>query len=187
LGHKALEGYFLGPVVVEEKIDGSQFSWGLIDGVLKCRSKGVEIDPETIQENHMFYEAVQTVKYLKPLLAPNWTYRAEYLQKPKHNSLAYDRIPKRNLIIFDINNGHESYLPYDKKYTEAMRLNMEVVPKLFEGVISSQEQFNALLDNISVLGGQKIEGIVCKRYDMFGTDKKCLLAKYVSEHFKENS
>jgi len=35
IGHKAIEEIFLGPVLIEEKIDGSQFSWGIIDGELQ--------------------------------------------------------------------------------------------------------------------------------------------------------
>ena len=34
LGHKETEALFDGPVVVEEKIDGSQFSFGSINGEL---------------------------------------------------------------------------------------------------------------------------------------------------------
>lgn len=185
VGHKVLQGYFLGTVIAEEKVDGSQFSFGTFDGVLLCRSKGVQLDPETTSESHMFYKAVQTAKKIQPLLQNGWTYRAEYLQSPRHNSLPYDRIPKDHLIIFDINDGEESYLDYNAKQAEAARIGLECVPKLFEGEISTQEQFNALLDNISVLGGQVIEGVVLKRYDLFGKDKKVILAKYVSENFKE--
>ena len=36
------------------------------------------------------------------LLAPGVTYYGEYLQKPKHNTLCYDRVPKDNIIIFDV-------------------------------------------------------------------------------------
>jgi hypothetical protein len=44
------------------------------------------------------------------------------------------------------------------------------------------------LDTTSVLGGQKIEGVVIKPvgYGLFGKDKKCLLGKFVSEAFKES-
>ncbi len=42
-----------------------------------------------------------------------------------------------------------------------------------------------LIDNISLLGGQKMEGIVIKNYSLFGSDKKVIMGKYVSESFKE--
>jgi hypothetical protein len=54
-------------------------------------------------------------------------------------------------------------------------------------MISDPAQLRELLDRESVLGGQKIEGVVIKpfNYDIFGRDKKVLLGKFVSEEFKE--
>ena len=41
LGHRAVAGLLGGPVIVEEKIDGSQFSFGVtVDGEIVTRSKG---------------------------------------------------------------------------------------------------------------------------------------------------
>ena len=42
-----------------------------------------------------------------------------------------------------------------------------------------------MLGTESILGGQKIEGVVIKNYEKFGDDKKALMAKFVSEEFKE--
>jgi RNA ligase len=186
LGHKALASLLDGPVNVEEKIDGSQFSFGMTeDGELKMRSKGATLYPDAPEK--MFTRAVATAKDLLPLLHPGWTYRAEYLTAPRHNALAYDRIPARHLIIFDINPDHEAYLPYAQKAAEAERIGLEVVPLLATGTISDLQEFRALLDTTSVLGGQRIEGVVVKpaKYDLFGTDKKVLMGKFVSEGFKE--
>lgn len=186
IGHRALQELLLDPVIVEEKVDGSQFSFGLFDHedgerVLHCRSKGAQLN--IIAPEKMFTEAVEVVKALP--LTVGWTYRAEYLKKPKHNSLAYDRIPQKHLIVFDINPGHEEYLTYQQKADECARLGLEVVPLLFEGLITSAEQFRSMLDRVSVLGGQKIEGVVVKNYKRFGPDKKVLIGKFVSEAFKE--
>lgn len=40
LGHRYISELFSGPVVIQEKIDGSQFSFGNLNGKLFCRSKG---------------------------------------------------------------------------------------------------------------------------------------------------
>lgn len=186
IGHRALSELLLDPVIVEEKVDGSQFSFGLFDHedgerVLHCRSKGAQLN--IIAPEKMFTEAVQVAQALP--LHVGWTYRAEYLKKPKHNSLAYDRVPQNHLIVFDINPGHEEYLSYAEKSAECARLGLEIVPLLFEGLITSAEQFRSMLDRISVLGGQKIEGVVVKNYRRFGPDKKVLIGKFVSEAFKE--
>lgn len=99
-GHRAIVNLLKGPVVVEEKVDGSQFSFGIRNGQIHCRSKGVAINVDA--PDSMFAKAVAVVRELAPMLHDGWTYRGEYLQKPKHNALAYDRIPYRHIILFDV-------------------------------------------------------------------------------------
>lgn len=186
LGHRALKELFLDPVVVEEKLDGSQFSWGQFpdesgDMVLKARSKGAVLN--LIAPEKMFLKAIETIQDLA--LHPGWTYRAEYFQKPKHNALAYDRVPKGHLMIFDINTGEEEYLNHPAKLEEADRLGLEVAPLLYEGMIHDPAMLRELLDRTSILGGQKIEGVVIKNVSRFGPDKKALMGKFVSEAYKE--
>jgi hypothetical protein len=185
IGHRALSELLLDPVLVEEKVDGSQFSFGLFDQdgerVLRCRSKGAQLN--IIAPEKMFTEAVEVAKSID--LRVGWTYRAEYLKKPKHNALAYDRVPEKHLIVFDINTGHEEYMPYQDKAAECARLGLEVVPLVFEGVIENVEHFRSMIDRTSALGGQKVEGVVVKNYRRFGPDKKVLMGKFVSESFKE--
>jgi hypothetical protein len=196
MGHKAVASLLTGPVNVEEKVDGSQFSFGLFPEFdfegqptgqmeLKVRSKGAVMLADAPEK--MFARGVETVKQRIDLLTPGWTYRGEYLQKPKHNALAYDRIPRDHVIIFDINNGEESYLSYDEKAREAARIGFDVVPLLYQGIITSIEKFRELLSTTSCLGGQQIEGVVVKptNYDLYGLDKKVLFGKFVSEAFKE--
>jgi len=184
LGHAALKELLEDDVIVEEKVDGSQFSFGLFGGELYCRSRGKELIVSAPEK--MFTKAVEVVKKLKPLLKEGWTYRGEYLSKPKHNTLVYGRYPTNHIIIFDINTGFEEYLPYTEKKAEAERLDLEVVPLLYEGKITKIEEVEKLLELESVLGGPKIEGFVVKNYQRFGRDKKVLLGKYVSEAFKES-
>jgi hypothetical protein len=181
LGHSGIKELLFDEVIVEEKIDGSQFSFGRFDGVLHCKSKGAEINIEYPEK--MFSNAVDVVKKLD--LTDGFTYRAEYLKTPKHNVLAYDRIPKDHLIVFDISIGMEEYLVPETKLSEANRLGLECVPVLFKGSIENPASIVELLNTTSVLGGQKVEGIVIKNYRRFGIDKKILIGKYVSEAFKE--
>ena len=177
----------------------SQFSFGIfpntdtptvrvIDGVeygLKVRSKGATMHPDAPMD--MFKKGVDTVKALVERLHPGWTYRCELLAKPKHNALAYDRTPKGNIILFDVNSGHKTYLTYEEKKAEAERLGLEVVPLIYAGMVTSMDQFREFLETDSILGGQKIEGVVIKPigYILFGADKKAIMGKFVSEAFKE--
>ena len=186
LGHRALAELLLDSVIVEEKIDGSQFSFALLDHddgerVLHCRSKGAQLN--LVAPEKMFVRAVDVVKELP--LHLGWTYRSEYLQKPKHNALAYDRIPAKHLMVFDINTGHEEYMPYAEKAMECARLGLEIVPLVYEGVLDTFANFRSMIDRVSALGGQKVEGVVVKNYNRFGPDKKVLMGKFVGEAFKE--
>jgi hypothetical protein len=194
-GHRAIADLLTYEVNVEEKVDGSQFSFGYfrVEGTdghewdLKVKSKGALIYPDAPPA--MFRSAVETVKSLRDqgMLTPGYTYRGEVLAKPKHNALTYNRVPAGSIIIFDINDGEESYLSYPAKEAEAARLGLEVVPLLYTGRIESIDKMRHFLDTTSVLGGQKIEGVVVKpiNYDYFGKDHKCLMGKYVSESFRE--
>lgn len=181
LGHPAIAELLVGWVLVEEKVDGSQFSFGVFDGEFRARSKNQQILVDGPKE--MFAEAVEAVRTLP--LRDGWTYRGEYLRVPKHGALRYARIPARHVILFDINDGFETYLSWDDKANEAARLGLEVVPRLLEGELADPSVLRAMLNTLSVLGGVTLEGVVVKNYARFGLDKKCLMGKHVSEEFKE--
>lgn len=183
LGHGAIKELLFDDVIVEEKLDGSQISWGLINGELKVKSHHKELILDA--PDKMFSKAVEVVQQLKDKLTPEWTYRGEYFQKPHHSTLTYNRIPNNHIIIFDINTDQEQYLSYDDMKDEANRLGLETVPLLFRGKVHSSEQVKQYLELESVLGGTKVEGVVIKNYDRFTKDGKAMMGKYVSEKFKE--
>lgn len=181
IGHKAISELFIGPVTVEEKIDGSQFSMMWDGKTLACRSKGKDIILEVPED--MFVKAIEVARGLN--LMPNWIYRCEYLSKPKHNTLKYDRVPAKHLIIYDVGIGPESYMSHEDKAREAARIGLECVPLLYQGVVSGMDQLAGFLDRTSILGGTTIEGVVVKNYAIFTGEKKVAMGKYVSERFKE--
>ena len=183
IGHRAVREIFNEAILIEEKIDGSQFSFGIRNGQILCRSHKKQIVVDA--PDKMFELAVESVKSRAHLLQEGWVYRGEYLQKPKHNSLAYDRVPKGNIMLFDICPGMEDYLLYNNKQAEAHRLGLETVPRIDVGRVQSKDDILGLLTQVSVLGGQAIEGVVVKNYERFGVDGKVLMAKHVSEAFKE--
>jgi hypothetical protein len=182
LGHRAVANLFDHPVVVEEKVDGSQFSWGIFDGELICRSKGTD---QTHAPDKLFARAVEYVQSIRDRLVPGWTYRGEVLNSPKHNTLAYDRVPKNHIALFDVDTGEEAYISPPAKKKVAKHLGLEAVPMFRAGKIESVAQLREYMDRMSFLGGQKIEGVVVKSDTLFGPDKKRLMAKHVSEAFKE--
>ena len=185
IGHKAVQNLFDGEVVVQEKVDGSQFSFGVVDGELQARSKGQQIILDAPEG--MFQRAVNIVKEIAPALHPDWVYRCEYLEKPKHNTIAYTRIPKNHIIIFDICTGQESYMPYEQVCQEAERVELEVVPQFYRGTVTDLTFFKSLLETESALGGSQVEGVVVKNYSQFTQEKKVAMGKYVREDFKEEN
>ena len=68
---------------------------------------------------------------------------------------------------------------------EAERLGLEVVPLLYRGRIDNPDVLRGLIDRTSILGGQKIEGCVLKSYHKFGKDGKAMMAKFVTEAYRE--
>ena len=184
LGHRALKELFFDEVIVEEKIDGSQFSFSVINGELCCRSKGKAQDDENGVDD-MFKPAVDFVKSIQHDLKPNAIYRCEWLRKPKHNTLCYSRTPENGIIVYDIDIADECYLPPAEKQNECRRIGLECVPCFAVGKDFGIDEFQELLKKDSCLGGTKIEGVVIKNYHKFGQDKKCIMGKYVSEVFKE--
>ena len=133
----------------------------------------------------MFAIAIDQICKIRDLLREGWTYRGEYLQKPKHNTLCYDRVPKGNIIIFDIDQGDNEYLNYNEKMGESERIGLECVPLIFEGTFDLSQDILALLKKPSILGGTTIEGMVFKQYEMLDQQGNVVMAKYVSEAFKE--
>lgn len=183
LGHRMLNELLLDPVTVEEKIDGSQMAVQLVDGELRFRSRSQELIPDAPQK--MFIPGISALKEIAHLFTPGWIYRGEYLSKPHHNALAYERAPARHFIIFDIDRGTQDFMTHAEKSAEAARLGLEVVPLIYEGMVSSKDAIIGFMDHVSCLGGQKIEGVVVKNYKRAGADGKILMGKFVSEAFKE--
>ena len=168
VGHKLLDGLFDGTVLpIQEKIDGSQFSFGRLDDQLIMRSKNVRIENHDVPKIFRF-----AVKYILELynngkLTEGYVYRGEVLETPKHNTLVYGRIPRHNIILFDIMRAPESYIDYKSLCYNAQQLDLEAVPLL--GTTKhplTREQLNKYFQFESILGGTKIEGIVIKNHHM---------------------
>lgn len=187
LGKPEVRDIFSSPVVVQEKVDGSQFSFGKLGGRLYARSRNRMLPVVGADESlGQFEMAVQTVRDLEDKLPEGTIFRGEAITKPRHNVLCYSRIPEGGVILFDAHrrDGTGFRVPQGLRRL-ADELGLEVVPE-FECEVTNEESFDALMETVSCLGGQKIEGVVFKNYLMpdpqgYG----CLKAKYVSPQFRE--
>lgn len=185
LGHKAIQELLTGEVVVQEKVDGSQFSFGVIDGELCARSKGKDLVLDAPEK--LFTKAIETIQRLRFVMVPGWTYRCEYLRVPKHNTIAYSRVPKDHLILYDIQTGPERYLdPFDVQDT-GVAMGLETVPTYFVGMLHNIDELKQYLSRESILGGTTVEGVVVKNYTLFTPDKKVMMGKLVRPDFVEEN
>ena len=76
LGHGAIKTLLEGQILIQEKVDGSQFSFGKTEeGALLVRSRGRVFDIEA--PDSLFYLAAEQVKRVAEKLVPGWTYRGE--------------------------------------------------------------------------------------------------------------
>lgn len=188
--HIALSRLFHGPVEVTEKVDGSYFAFGIINGVLCARSKGQQLDLDN--PPGMFREGVEYIRSIEGRLPQSTVFHCEYLQKPKHNVLRYNRIPKNHLVLF------AAYSPSLNFWSTrefvvgfAAALEIDIVQQFvcIDELMGNAQFFDECLKHESFLGGPKIEGVVIKNYaqkgEYGGKELWPLSAKIVSPEFKE--
>jgi len=186
LGSKWLDAFFNGDdIVVQEKLDGSQVSFGIFDDTLHIRSRKV---PVYIADPGMFKPLVEHLVKIQGWLRHEVVYRGEFFAGPRQNTLKYGRAPLGHLVLFDMEygNGTARYeTDYDVLCVAAEDIGVDVVPQY--GIIAAPptpQQLNEWKERESLLGG-KIEGVVLKNYNAIDRDGKVLMAKFVSSDFRE--
>lgn len=189
IGQRYIQNIFEDEIELSEKIDGSQFSAVKINNELIVRSKG-KIQPTDFPDK-LFKEGIEYLQSIKDKIPSDTQFYMEYLKKPKHNVLCYERIPKNHFALFGIKFLNEDKFESRSEMLEvyAKELDIESVPILFQGKINNFEELKGLLNKESFLGKTKIEGIVVKNYKkdlmLGGHLIPIMCGKYVSEEFKE--
>ena len=193
LGTTYIGNIFDDEVEITEKVDGSQFAFGVKDGILYTRSKGTQIHGiASITDKDLFYPAMKHVTdlYMDNVIPEGYTMYCETLKSVKHNTLKYNRVPKNNLILFGISCKDGSFInDYEMLKQMSETLDIETVPLLYRGKVDDIEKLHELLNTESVFGGPNIEGFVVKNYNqkflLGGQPMPLMSGKYVSEAFKE--
>jgi len=185
IGTDYIQDIFKETVEISEKIDGSQFAFASIDDNLHIRSKGSQLYQDN--PNKMFAEGVDYVCSIREKLPDDIAFYGEYLRKPKHNTLAYNRIPKNHIVLFGAKDiKRDAFIPDFHKYAD--ELDLEVVPRVTLN-IKSADELKAFMDLESFLGGCSREGVVVKNYSraflLGGQPIPMMCGKFVSEKFKE--
>jgi len=175
-------------VEITEKVDGSQLGFGKVNGRLFVRSKGRELDLDN--PDGMFVNAVNYVRSIEDKIPDNTTFYGEYLQKTKHNTLAYDKIPTNGIALFAVYDyATKVFSDYTSISEWAVALEVDAVPLLHKGEANAEGILKMVEGTVSYLGGQNIEGVVVKSYKpwMFldQIPLSVMSGKYVTEAFKE--
>lgn len=190
IGENYIENLFKSEVEITSKIDGSMWCYGINeDGDLVMRSKGEDLTNGIVPK--MFEKAYEQSKRIYEIIKDkrDLYFYCEFMGKPKHNILEYDRIPKNNLYLFGVREGMNFVSDFNKICEYADLLDIERPHLLYQGIVNSIEDIKWLLDKDSILGKTKIEGIVVKNYEYPAILKGYIIpismGKYVREDFKE--
>lgn len=187
LGTDYIKDILDGEVEITEKVDGSQFGFGRIDGELYVRSKGCMLHIGA--PNNMFKEAVDYIESIQDRIPDNTIFHAEYLQTPHHNSLTYEKIPKNHLSLFSVSNSTEKFFRHIDIVGWANILDIDAIPLVYKGTIKKTDEILELIGSPSYLGKCNMEGVVVKNYNkpflLGGQPIPVMCGKYVSEQFKE--
>jgi hypothetical protein len=131
---------------------------------------------------------------------PNNTYFfGEYLQKPNHNVLKYEKVPMNNVVLFDAIIGGRYITDRNELIKIAQNFNIDIIPELFRGTLKDRAVgggYSNPLDFLkkiiettpSYLGNELVEGVVIKNYAqtiLLGGQVFPLFTKYVRPSFKE--
>lgn len=188
LGHRALGSDFLDrDVIVQEKVDGSQFSAMKTSSGWEYRSKGVQVFKESAPD--LFRPTIAHLESQWPACA-NWqdgmTLRGEAFKSERHNTIKYGRCPRGHFVLFDVEGNGQHFDTPEQVADLAVAIHVEPIRTIYVGRVT-QDMLAAWLDEDSTLGGTKVEGVVIKpaAYDIFGVDKKLLIAKMVRADFAE--
>ena len=184
-------------VEITEKLDGSQFRWGIVDGKLECHSKGKKLS--LLNCDAIFKPAVKHINGIKHKLLNHYNYYGETLAKSRHNVLTYKNVPENHIALFAIRDlDNDIFLTHEEVALVADSLDIDCVKLLYNGKLSQEEIVNKdeflekFVDNESQLGGTNMEGCVIKNFSRGmhagGHDIPYFMqAKYVADQFRERA
>lgn len=194
-------GFFDNTVLTaEEKIDGSQFSFGKVSDQygghkMMWRSKNCDIKYDKSADQR-FFQAIQGLyaNNVYSICPTNVVFRCELVTSKRHNKLTYNRVPNGFLVVFGAENlATGRSVPRYIWTAIAKQLGLDVVDLL--GYIDTKDKSAAdvinkaseWLGKESMLGGAAIEGVVLKRETnwILNQDGNPIYCKIVANEFRE--
>lgn len=196
LGSPGIKSIYDEDVEITEKVDGSQYAWGRIDGELIIRSKNQVMQIGSVQK--IFQPAFDYITDIADKIPDGMFFYGETLCSPRHSTLAYERVPKHNIVLFGVYtaqsmDGQNGTMgDYEDIKLWAETLDIDPIPLLYQGKADAAKVmsfFDKENPTVSYLGGQNIEGVVVKNYKQWlflnQIPLSVMAGKFVSETFKE--
>lgn len=170
-------------IIIQEKVDGANASFAVVDGELKCWSRNRELSMSNTLEGFYVW-AKQNIEVDK--LLEGVVYFGEWTAQHK---VVYEGYAKQ-FFLYDIYNLHlEEYVSFSMVRDEAKRLGLNLIPVFFEGEFESFEQLMSYVGRTELNGklGQEVsgEGIVVKNVDYRDSFGKQMFVKLVVDKFAE--
>lgn len=166
-------------IVIQEKLDGANASFKREGEKVICFSRNTQLDKNNTLRG--FYNWVQDNIKVEDLVEDG-IYFGEWLVKHK---LSYGE-NENKFYLFDIYDEETGrYISFDLVKYQAKRLNLNLVPVLYEGVFQSIEHIQSFVGK-SVLG-EHGEGVVVKNTSFADKHGNQLFTKFVSDVFAEKA
>ena len=182
LGDEENKDIFLDPndeIVIEEKIDGANFRFIVLDGKLVFGSHNLVIEDENQKNWKRCIDFVKQ-KYAEKKFLEGYIYFGECILK---HSMEYDWKSMPPILGFDIlDKNTNKYLASKKEIFESMGILMvPLIKTCFAGKIGNIDDSMVPESAYAPISAtdRKAEGLIFKNY------KKQIFAKYVRARFKE--
>lgn len=187
-GTTEVEQIELGECYVFPKIDGTNASVWIENGIVKAGSRNRELTLEN--DNAGFYEWVLSQDNIKRFLIENPLHRLYGEWLVPHTLKTYREDSWRKFYVFDVVNdlNDDLHLHYSEYKPLLDLYGIEYVPPISIIRNGSYEQFvNHLMKNVFLIEDGKGygEGIVLKNYSYKNKFNKQVWAKIVTSEFKE--
>lgn len=177
-----LEAVLRGPLIVEEKLDGSNTGFSFdSDGVLHFQSKTKYFGSNTHPQHHLLFNwGWERRDALWAAIGPGINVYGEWLYA-KH-TLKYTELPDY-FVAFDVYDREGDYF-WSTEDRDALlsSLGIAVVPRITVGSFSDLEALKAVAEGPSAFGSPTKEGIYLRLED---GDRLSIRAKYVRPEFRE--
>ena len=190
-GTTEVEGIEIGTCYVFPKIDGTNSSVWLNDGVVCAGSRNRQLTLE--KDNAGFYAAISKDERIKAYLEKHPTHRLFGEWLVPHSLKTYRDDAWRKFYVFDVcvdadNETGLEYLPYEIYQPMIAEFDIDYLAPLkiikngrLDDFIKILNENNFLIKDGSGVG----EGIVIKNYDFYNKYKRQTWAKIVTSEFRE--